>query len=523
LNAPLNATTPPAFVRTFVRPDPDRPYAKVVLVAMDTRQLDVDMEAGLEDPKPLVGTHGPGRIPRDPKITSRVVAAFNGAFKTEHGNYGMMVKKRVLLPPQPSAASAVVLKDGRFGLGTWPATTNIGGLRNIADDDIVSFRQNLDPLVDGDEVNPTKRAMWGFTLPGTGAQTERTGLCVTRAGHLVYAWGDDASASSIAKAMHMAGCIYGMHLDMNPHHTGFTFANIEDVKAHKYKVQLLSDEMEISPDRYLEFAPKDFFYVMLRDPTPPAVTGAAAWQTDGGTQPAPAWMPAVWSSAAKDVELLDVEPARATWRLRAGTDEPDAKTGSTPLHELEGDEAHRVLFSIGMGASSDKRPAGLATDGKMVLAMGGFARGVGESAALVVHADGTLAIAKGDEASSAIGPHVDAAELPLLVDKGAVVASASSGMAPRAALGVTGEGRVIVARATVANDGPLAEALKQAGCVRAVALWRGPHSDVTLRRAGTPTPPHAKDAATTLFAIASPLKPRAFRFEPDAEARAAAK
>ena len=66
----------------------------------------------------------------------------------------------------------------------------------VPDDAIVSFRQNLDPLVDRGQVNPTGRNLWGFTLPGKGAQTERTGLCVTTSGHLLYAWGDDVSATS---------------------------------------------------------------------------------------------------------------------------------------------------------------------------------------------------------------------------------------------------------------------------------------------------------------------------------------
>ena len=86
---------PAPFSMTFVRPDEERPYAKVILVAMDMRQLDLDMEAGVEDPEPLTGPHGSGRIPRDPNVYRRVVAAFNGAFKTDHGHYGMMVHKHV--------------------------------------------------------------------------------------------------------------------------------------------------------------------------------------------------------------------------------------------------------------------------------------------------------------------------------------------------------------------------------------------------------------------------------------------
>jgi hypothetical protein len=523
--APSPDAPPPAFFRTFVRPDPERPYSHILLVAMDTRQLDLDMEAGVEDPKPLAGPHGAGRLPRDPKISQRVEAAFNGAFKTEHGNYGMMVHKRVLLPPQPAAASVIVLDDGRAGLGTWPATTNIGGIAGVPDDAIVSFRQNLDALVDHGEVNPTKRTMWGFTLPGNGAQTERSGICVTGAGYLIYAWGDDANATSLGKAMLMAGCAYGIHLDMNPHHTGFTFTSIDDIKARKYKSELLTSLMEISPDRYLEYAPKDFFYMTLRDPTPPVPVPAASavWEVDAGAQPAPTWIPAVWSTHAGQVDLLEVENDRVTWRLRAGTKEPDAKTGATPLHELTGDEAHRVLLSVGMGASGERHVAGLATDGKQVLPVGGLAHGGQSSGVLVVQGNGTLAIVRSDEVP-ALGAHVDLAEVPLLLDRGALLVGPSGPSAPRAALGIRPDGRVLIARGTFASDATLGEALKTAGCARAVALRRGLDADAALRRTGTADLPRASDAETTLYAISAPMKPRAFRFEPeDATAAVTAK
>ena len=262
------ADAPSAFYRTFVRPDEDRPYAKVLLVAMDLRQLDLDMEAGMEDPEPLTGPHGSGRLPRDPAVYRRVAAAFNGAFKTEHGHYGMMVHKRVLLPPVPGSATVVVLNDGRVGFGTWGADHKVGGIAGVDDGDIVSFRQNLEALLDRGQVNPTGRSLWGFTLPGKGAQTERTGLCVTTSGHLVYAWGDDVSATTLARAMKLGGCDYAMHLDMNPYHTGFLFTAIEDLAGKKYRSALLAPSMSIPTERYIQYAPKDFFYVLVHDPAP---------------------------------------------------------------------------------------------------------------------------------------------------------------------------------------------------------------------------------------------------------------
>src|SRR5208283_1972401 len=158
----------------------------------------------------------------------------------------------------------------------------------------VSFRQNMDPLIDRGQVNPTGRNLWGFTLPGKGAQTERSALCVTSAGHLLYAWGDDLSGSALGKALQMAGCEYALHLDMNPYHTGFIFTAVDDPSTRKYKSQLLTAGMSIPVDRYIQYAPKDFFYVVTRDLTPPPVSGGAPWTPDDGTQPPPRWLPGLW-------------------------------------------------------------------------------------------------------------------------------------------------------------------------------------------------------------------------------------
>jgi hypothetical protein len=510
------------FYRAFVRPDEERPYAKVVLIAMDMRQLDLEMEAGNEDPKPLTGPPGAGRIPRDPAVYTKIAAAFNGGFKTEHGSYGMMLKKRVLLPPQPGIATVIITKDGRYGLGSWGSNKDVGGIQDIEASDIVSFRQNLDPLVDNDKVNPSGRAQWGYTLPGTTMQTERSGLCVTNAGHLLYAWGDDVSATTLGKAMKMASCVYGMHLDMNPHHTGFIFTNITELKGRNYKSELVDKQMEIDTARYIEYAPKDFFYMTLHDPTPPSLEAAGeggdgktdkaektAWEPDPGVQPAPSWMPGLWRAPVGEVELLEIEPARASFRVRAGTGEPDSKTGSTRAHELGEDDAHRVLFALTLGASVAKRPRGLATDGRIALPMSGAEH----SAAMVASEDGQLSLVPAKELA-AVPAHVDAVELPMLIDDGKVLPSALVQGRARAALGITSSGRVYVAR-TTASAGPsaLSEVLKRAGCTRAVLLDRGAGAHGSLFRAGTTSPPRSRYEETTLYGMGKALLPRGFRFE----------
>jgi hypothetical protein len=327
------------------------------------------------------------------------------------------------------------------------------------------------------------------------------------------------SGTALGKAMKMGGCSYAMHLDMNPHHTGFIFASVDDLKNKIYKSELLSPLMTVSPERYIEYAPKDFFYVLLHDPTPPPVA-SVAWRVDG-PEPPPAWAPALWSARIPGegvaVDLLDIESGRATFRIRAGTKEPDSKTGATPLHELDDADSHKVMLAIGLGRATEKHPRGLATDGRLAYPLASLREGADkeELAVLVAPSGGALEILNGEELAS-IAPHTDLAEVPLLLDAGVLTAAARKGgpTGPRFALGTVG-GRVLVAHAFTSSPAPLAEALRRAGCSRAVALDRGEHSPSFVHRAGSDTPPRGRYDDSVLYALVTPLVPRAFRFEAD--------
>jgi len=518
LPATVDGELPPSgFFRTFVRTDEQRPYSRVLLVAMDMRQFDLHIEGGNEDPKPLIGPPGAGRIPRDPAVLTRVAAAFNGGFKTEHGSWGMVLKKRVLLPPVPGAATVIMTKDARVGMGSWGMNKDVGGIVGIENADILSLRQNLDPLVDGDHVNPLGRAQWGFTLPGTSMQTERSGICITNAGHLIYAWGDDVNAITLGKAMKLAGCIYGMHLDMNPHHTGFLFTNIVELRNRKYNSELLSTKMEIDNGRYIEYAPKDFFYLTLHDSTPPILVGSSPWEADPGVQPAPAWSPGLWRTKAASLDILEIEPGRASFRVRPGTKE-DANTLARHHHELLPDDAHRVLLALSLGVSQ-KHARGLVTDGRILLPMSGL----GRMGVLTASEDGKLSITAAPESGAlgvAIPQHADMVEMPMLVEDGKAItpplppAYGKDGKA-HAALGLSPDGRVVIVRsAAPTNTSELAATLIRAGCMRAVVLDRGAGSPGVISRAGAASPPRSRYEDTTLYAMGKPLLPRGFRFEP---------
>jgi hypothetical protein len=222
-------------------------------------------------------------------------------------------------------------------------------------------------------------------------------------------------------------------------------------------------------------------------------------------------MPGVWTAGVADpegaVQLLDVERGRSTWRIRAGAKDAPA---AAPLRELAGDESRHVLLAVGVGVSHERRPLGLATDGRLVVPV----RGGPESGVLLVDGDGQLTMARADGAP-ALGPHDDLVELPIALwdGKPAPVLTGPGGTLARAALGETPSGRWIVARGIVPSVAPLVRALTRAGCTRALVLDRGAHADGFLDRAGTASAPRAAYDESVLYALGSPLKPSGFRFD----------
>lgn len=216
---PEGGSSPFAF--TFLRTDPARPHSQVFVVIWDPRRLELHTMSGTREPKTATGETGPGRVPRTPQGVGRLAAAFNGGFQATHGEFGMMAERVVYLPPKPYAATVAELDDGTTGFGTWPNEDSIG-------QNIVGYRQNLTPLLADGVVNPYRRTWWGGVPPGweDATRTVRTGVCLTEGKHLAYFYGSSIDAEHLALAMTSAQCRYGVHLDMNPGHTGLEFYRV---------------------------------------------------------------------------------------------------------------------------------------------------------------------------------------------------------------------------------------------------------------------------------------------------------
>jgi hypothetical protein len=137
----------------------------------------------------------------------------------------------------------------------------------------------------------------------------------------------------------------------------------------------------------------------------------------------------------------------------------------------------------------------------------------GDEGALVVSPEGKLALVRAADAE-AVEAHADMLELPIALWDGKAVAGAERALESRAAIGTTPSGRVVIARGAFTSGGPLAEALAKAGCDKALLLDRGARADATIDRAGSSSPPRGAYDQSVVYAIATPLRPRAFRFDP---------
>jgi hypothetical protein len=351
---PTPAGTAPAFVTSFVRPNVHRQDVRVYVTLWDPRQIALHMEAGTTEPISANGEHGPGLVPRTPEVMTHLVAAFNGGFQAQHGEYGMQANGIEYLPPKPYAATVVELRDGSNAFGTWPDSATLP-------DDVIAFRQNLTALVEFGKFNPWGRNWWGGTPPGWPDQihSARSAICLTSEGYAGYFYSMSISAEDLAQGMLDARCTYGIHLDMNPGHAGFELYDVAPEGALAPLGRPLQSDWEAEgkvPDmagwvfrsrrmirgmghmlfpRYIQREQRDFFYLTARpilpgaplDParhTESAEPDEGRWRTEGLPQHGfPYALATAWLRVG-ETKLLVLRADPRT--MKPATLEPDAPT-----------------------------------------------------------------------------------------------------------------------------------------------------------------------------------------------------
>lgn len=313
------------FFTTFVRPDPERTYARILVTVWDPQTVELHTQSGTEEPKTATGETGSGLVPRDGSVAENLVAAFNGGFQATHGDFGMAAEGTVYVPPLPYAATVATDRNGNVGFGTWPERQNMPL-------SLVDLRQNLTPLVAGGKFNPYQRTWWGGVPSGweDDTRTVRSGLCLTANGLVAYFYGAKVDAENLAKAMLAVKCTYGLHLDMNQGHTGLEFYHVAPVAelpplaltldhvwqaegpvpeapAFAFRGRRMFRAMQLMNfPRYIQRETRDFFYLTRRELLP----SSADWTIAPAATPVYPYAAATRSSSTSGhlIHLLELDP-----------------------------------------------------------------------------------------------------------------------------------------------------------------------------------------------------------------------
>ena len=254
---------PPLVARTFIRPDPNRPYGIVTLLQFDTRFLALHMVAGTTQPGGPQGVYGPGRITASDLKNNLLFAAFNGGFKYADGQYGMYVNGTTYVPPQNGAATIAITKEGQIILGAWGKDPRLAS----GNTDLAAWRQNSSLLIDTGVINPLTNdgAAWGGTILNR-AYTWRSGIGITASGSLIYAAGNALSALTLGETLKAAGAVMAMQTDINPDWVrAFLY---ERNASGSLQITKLNPGMQGSGTEYLYGTDRDFFYFTRLLPAP---------------------------------------------------------------------------------------------------------------------------------------------------------------------------------------------------------------------------------------------------------------
>jgi hypothetical protein len=187
---------------------------------------------------------------------SRMVAAFNGGFMLKDHVGGYYYLGRTVEPLRTGYAAFVVSKTGTMSVGVWGRDLHLTS-------NVLVVRENLRPLVDRGVAmaRPSDRpTAWGIAN-GNLPRANRSALGQLPNGSLVFAYGANVLASTMATSLVRAGATEAVMLDMNiSWPTGFTYSHVGGhVLGRKINARIVR-----SPSTYFVRFRKDFVAVLAR-------------------------------------------------------------------------------------------------------------------------------------------------------------------------------------------------------------------------------------------------------------------
>ncbi|HEX5099749.1 MAG TPA: phosphodiester glycosidase family protein [Polyangiaceae bacterium] len=248
--------------RTMLHPDRERAYSELFVFALDLSKLSVHAAAGSVEPKSdraLPGVERPGMVPEADR--GRLVAAFNGGFKAEHGEFGMMVDGTELLRPKSYSCTFAGSADGSITIGTFSKL-------NAPSRSFAWWRQTPGCMVENGELHPGLRSPdtknWGATIDGK-TVIRRSAVGLSADGKMLFVGiSNSTTARAMALGMQQAGAVTVAQLDVNFSFPRFLVYEPDPSTGALTAVGAVKGLL-YGPDEYVGRASsRDFFYVTAR-------------------------------------------------------------------------------------------------------------------------------------------------------------------------------------------------------------------------------------------------------------------
>jgi len=260
----LRPDAPAVMLKTLLHPDRSRSWAVVAVVAVDLGQAELHPVAGLQEPESRTpeakGYNRKGLI--DPGDHSRLLAAFNGGYKSTHGYYGMKIDGITLVPPRSLCCVIAAYDDGRLAIRSWEAVS--------ADEPSMRWwRQAPVCMYENGKANPVLNMPgfgWGASSVSGTTVIRRSAMGLDASGKVLFVGiGDFTTATAIADAMHHAGAANVAQLDVNFSFPKFVTYEPRSAGSSDLLATPLTQHFEYTEDDYIRKpAERDFFYLTRR-------------------------------------------------------------------------------------------------------------------------------------------------------------------------------------------------------------------------------------------------------------------
>jgi hypothetical protein len=224
--------------------------ATVYVARIDHTRTRLALYPGIYEPAGAPD-RGPGQVPAGQRW--RLLATFNGGFKSISARAGFVVNGRVQAPLRRGLGTLVEYRDATLAILDWR-----GGTRP---DQLVLARQNLSPLVWAGRPSASAHvaSLWGATLGG-GTAVWRTAVGITRNGDLLYVAAPAQTPWSLAGLLVRFGAERAIQLDINPQWPTFIGYGR---RGGRDPIVLVPNPQQ-TPYRYLRPDKRDFFAVYTR-------------------------------------------------------------------------------------------------------------------------------------------------------------------------------------------------------------------------------------------------------------------